>query len=241
MCSGGDRRHPRLATEQLGEDVECSDVVLPRGGEKGADDGERACTVVTLEATADLLVNYPALGVMASKCWQSGGSFQPAHVTLKAVGDSIMAGHLAFPSALSCIASKRPEIGELSGNRREGLGGGPRPRWESAGPACRWPSQQFHAQRPMAPSPPAPDRGWLGQCGTSSAPRAYSRLKDRLARTGEVQSAPPSAPRGVRLARPFRVSVPQPCGPAHAWPWPHQPSPTVARAGSTFRPVLPSS
>jgi len=49
MSSGGDRRHPRLAAEQLGEDVERSDVVLPRGGEIGADGGERACTVVTLE------------------------------------------------------------------------------------------------------------------------------------------------------------------------------------------------
>jgi hypothetical protein len=44
--------------------------------------------------------------VTASKYRQSGGVFQPANVTLKAVDDSIMAGDLAVSSALSCIVSK---------------------------------------------------------------------------------------------------------------------------------------
>jgi hypothetical protein len=55
MRSGGDRRHRCLTAVKLGEDVECSDIVLPCGGEIGAYGGERSGTVVTLEATADLL------------------------------------------------------------------------------------------------------------------------------------------------------------------------------------------
>ncbi len=43
--SGGPGWRPRLATEQLGEHVECADVVLGGGGEVGADGGEREGSV----------------------------------------------------------------------------------------------------------------------------------------------------------------------------------------------------
>ena len=49
MLSGGTWRHPCLAAEQLGEDVECSDPVLACGGEVGADGGEGSRAIVTLE------------------------------------------------------------------------------------------------------------------------------------------------------------------------------------------------
>jgi hypothetical protein len=37
LRSGRSGWHPRLAVEELGECIECADVVLGRGGEVGAD------------------------------------------------------------------------------------------------------------------------------------------------------------------------------------------------------------
>ena len=61
---------------------------------------------------------------MASKCCPSGGVFHSAHVSLKAVDDPIVSGNFTVPSAVGGIVSERPDIGELSGNRREELGSG---------------------------------------------------------------------------------------------------------------------
>ena len=68
--------------------------------------GERSCTFVALEASADLLVDYPALGVMATKCWLSGGVFHPTDVAFKAVDDPLVSSNLAVPAALDGIVSE---------------------------------------------------------------------------------------------------------------------------------------
>jgi len=100
--------------EELGEDIECTDLVLGRRCQVGADGGEPLGPGEALEAAAHLGVDYPALGVMASTWRLSGGSFETVHVVLEAVDDSIMTANLAVPSALLGIVAKRADISQLS-------------------------------------------------------------------------------------------------------------------------------
>jgi len=100
------RRHPGCSGEQRSQHVHRVDTVLGGSGEVGPNCGQAIGALSRPERSGDLLVDYSAPGVMASKCRLSGGIFQPVHVALKAVDDSTVTGHLAVPSALRCIVSK---------------------------------------------------------------------------------------------------------------------------------------